>query len=107
MKRHGEATGRDNRLILENAKMIVGYRPMMVRVAMIPNFNDSPEDVRVIARFVREELGGIDIDLLPYNKMGEVKHERLGKTCFSAEAQIDEEMQHLETVVSSELKRTQ
>lgn len=106
-KRHSEATGRPNRLILENAKQIAGYRPMRVRVPMIPNFNDSPEDVRVIARFVREELGEIDIDLLPYNKMGEVKYERLGKICFTADAQTDEEMQHLETLVSSELKRAQ
>ena len=103
-KRHREATGRPNRLILENAKRIAGYRPMRVRVPMIPNFNDSPEDVRAIARFVREELGAIDMDLLPYNKLGEVKYERLGKTCFTAKAQSDEEMQHLETVVSKELK---
>jgi pyruvate formate lyase activating enzyme len=104
-KRHREATGRPNRLILENAKRIAGYRPMRVRVPMIPNFNDSPEDVRAIARFAREELGGIDIDLLPYNKMGEVKYERLGKICFTADAQTDEEMQHLETLINSELKR--
>ena len=103
-KKHREATGRPNRLILENAKRIAGYRPMRVRVPMIPNFNDSPEDVRAIARFVREELGAIDMDLLPYNKLGEVKYERLGKKCFTAEAQTDEEMQHLETVVSAELK---
>lgn len=105
-KRHRAATGRSNRLILENAKRIAGYRPMRVRVPIIPNFNNSPEDVRTIARFVREELGAIEMDLLPYNKLGEVKYERLGKKGFTAEAQSDEEMQNLEAVVSTELKRT-
>lgn len=104
-KRHRAATGRPNRLILENAKRIAGYRPMRVRVPVIPNFNDSPEDVRAIARFVREELGEIEMDLLPYNKLGEVKYARLGKTPFTAEAQTDEEMQGFETVVCTELKR--
>jgi pyruvate formate lyase activating enzyme len=105
-KRHRAATGMSNRLILENAKRIAGYRPMRVRVPIIPNFNNSPEDVRTIARFVREELGEIEMELLPYNKLGEVKYERLGKIAFTAEAQSDEEMQNLEAVVSTELKRT-
>jgi pyruvate formate lyase activating enzyme len=105
-KRHRAATGRSNRLILENAKRIAGYKPMRVRVPVIPNFNDSPEDVRATARFVRKELGDIEMDLLPYNKLGEVKYERLGKTPFIAEAQSDEEMYYLETVASTELKRT-
>ncbi len=104
-KRHRAATGMSNHLILENAKRIAGYRPMRVRVPIIPNFNNSPEDVRTIARFVREELGEIEMELLPYNKLGEVKYERLGKIPFTAEAQSDEEMQNLEAVVSTELKR--
>ncbi len=105
-KRHRAVTGRSNPLILENARRTAGYRPMRVRVPIIPNFNNSPEDVRTIARFVREELGAIEMDLLPYNKLGEVKYERLDKACFTAEAQSDEEMQYLETIVCRELKRT-
>jgi pyruvate formate lyase activating enzyme len=97
-ERHRAATGRSNRLILENAKRIAGSRPMRVRIPMIPNFNDSPEDVKAIARFVREELGDIEMDLLPYNKLGEVKYERLDKTPFTAEPQSEEVMQYLETV---------
>ena len=39
--KHAEATGRDNRLILENAKRIAKRKPMRVRVPLIPGFNDS------------------------------------------------------------------
>jgi pyruvate formate lyase activating enzyme len=103
-KKHREATGRPNRLILENAKRIARCRPMRVRVPVIPNFNDSPEDVRAIARFVREEMGSVDIDLLPYNKLGEVKYDNLGRFCFTAEVQGEEHMEYLEKIVCLELR---
>ena len=31
-----------------------------------------------MAAFVRKELGHVKIDLLPYNKFGEVKYDHLG-----------------------------
>jgi pyruvate formate lyase activating enzyme len=103
-KKHREVTGRPNRLILENAKRIALTKPMRVRVPLIPNFNDSPEEVRAIARFVKEEMGSIEIDLLPYNKLGEVKYDRLDRQCIPAETQTEEEIHHLETIVSLELR---
>ena len=104
-RKHREATGRPNRLILENAKRIARTKPMRVRVPLIPNFNDSPEDIRAIARFVKEELGPIEIDLLPYNKLGEVKYERLDRQCIPTETQTEEYIKHLDTLVNLELGR--
>jgi pyruvate formate lyase activating enzyme len=103
-RKHREATGRPHRLIFENAKRIARNKPMRVRVPLIPNFNDSPEDVRAIARFVKEEMGPIEIDLLPYNKLGEVKYERLDRPCSTAETQTEEYVEHLETIVNAELR---
>jgi len=104
-KKHRGATGRPNRLILENAKRIARTKPMRVRVPLIPNFNDSPEDIRAIARFVKEEMGSIEIDLLPYNKLGEVKYERLDRQCIPTETQTEEYIKHLDTLVNLELGR--
>lgn len=103
-KKHHQATGKSNRLILENAKRIANYKPMRVRVPLIPNFNDSPEDIRRIALFVKNEMGSIEIDLLSYNKLGEVKYDRLDRTCIPAETQTEEDINHLETIVSLELR---
>lgn len=103
-RKHREATGRSNRLILENAKRIAHYKPTRVRVPLIPNFNDSPEDIRRIARFVKEEMDSIDMDLLSYNKLGEGKYERLDRLCVPAETQTEEYTNHLETIVNLELK---
>jgi pyruvate formate lyase activating enzyme len=103
-RKHGEATGRPNRLILDNARRIAAYKPIRVRVPLIPNFNDSPEDVRGIARFVKKEMGSIDIDVLPYNKLGEVKYERLDRLCVPAETQPEEYISHLQAIIELELK---
>lgn len=102
-KKHHGATGRSNRLILENAKRIAHYKPMRVRVPLIPSFNDCSDNVRAIVSFVKEEMGSIDIDLLPYNKLGEVKYERLDRPCTPAETQTEEHINNLETIVYSEL----
>ncbi len=77
--RHRKGTGKDNRLILENARRIFRSTPMRIRVPMIPGFNDSPEVVTAIARFAKMELGPVAVDLLPYNIMGEGKYALLGR----------------------------
>ena len=100
---HRNATGRENDLILENAKKISERKPMRIRVPMIPGFNDSVEAVTEIARFVKKELGCKDIDLLPYNKMGEVKFEFLDKGYTPHQTQDDDHMNLLESVVKKEM----
>jgi pyruvate formate lyase activating enzyme len=100
--RHHEATGKDNCLILANARKVARLKPMRVRVPIIPGFNDSPEEVREIARFARDELGLVNIDLLPYNKMGERKYECLDRSYTPLEAKDESHMQALKSAASSE-----
>lgn len=78
---HREATGEDNRIILENAKRVAQCKPTKIRVPIIPGFNDSAEQIGAISHFVKAELGSVEIELLPYNKMGEIKYERLDRAC--------------------------
>jgi len=100
--KHRQGTGESNRIILENARRIAKRWPMRVRVPLIPGFNDSVDDVRAIARFVRTELGSVEIDLLPYNKFGEAKFERLDKERVFLERQTDEYEQTLDKIASEE-----
>jgi len=104
-RKHYDATGKFNKLILENAKRIARYKPMRVRVPIVPNFNDSPEEVKAIAHFVKAELGSVDIDLLPYNKLGESKYERLDRTLIRLQEKGEENMQILETAVRLEMAK--
>ncbi len=77
---HREGTGVSNGLILKNLKNLSeSFKgDIMIRVPVIPGFNDSFDEMEQIADFLK----GINyktVELLPYHKMGEHKYEALGR----------------------------
>lgn len=104
-KKHIEGTRTPNSIILKNAKRIAQLKPLKVRVPLIPGFNDSVEHISQLARFVRKELGFVDIELLPYNKLGEVKYDRLDKMRPQFEAQQEEYVQELKDIIDLEMSK--
>ena len=100
--KHREAAGQDNLLILKNARKISKLKPMRIRVPLIPGFNDSSEAVSGIAAFAKSELGCRDLDLLPYNRMGEVKYDFLDKSCVPLPSQSDDHLRTLESMVGGQ-----
>ena len=78
--RHREFTGSGNESILENAKRISALGiPMMVRIPVIPTVNDSFDNIRATAQFVRDHLpSATGIEALPYHKLGLTKYAALG-----------------------------
>lgn len=80
-QKHKEFTGRDNRLMLENAIKIAASQKtqLSIRVPVIPGFNDTPEEIREIARFTDRLTGVKRIHLLPYHRLGQDKYEGLGR----------------------------
>jgi pyruvate formate lyase activating enzyme len=75
---HMKLTGIDNKLILENAERIVNKGiPLIIRVPLIPEHNDSKGNIRDLAEFATR-LGVRNIDLIPYHQLGVGKYERLG-----------------------------
>jgi pyruvate formate lyase activating enzyme len=81
-EKHKEFTGRSNELMLENARKIAesGQTRLVIRVPVIPTFNDTPEEIRSIAVFA-DKLPGVErIHLLPYHRLGSDKYDRLGRT---------------------------
>lgn len=74
---HRKLTGRDNRLILANLKRIIAQGiPRRLRMPLIPGLNDAEDELRRIAKFVKE-LGETEIFLLPYHRLGESKLQKL------------------------------
>lgn len=105
---HKEGTGHQNEIILENARRCAQSKTitMKVRVPLIPDFNDSPEIIREIAGFVRTLPAHVEMDLLPYNPLGEGKFERIGgERAEHKEVQSDEYVEMLRAIVESELKK--
>jgi len=80
-EKHRAFTGRPNDLILENAPKIAQRVPhMVVRVPVIPTFNDTEEEIADIARFAATLRTVHEIHLLPYHRLGLDKYEGLGRT---------------------------
>lgn len=78
---HKAMTGADNALTLKNIRLL-GASDLdcfvVVRIPVIPGFNDSEESIRATARFVRE-CGLEVINLLPFHRLSESKWKQLGR----------------------------
>lgn len=80
-EKHKEFTGRSNELMMENARKVAlsGKTKLVIRVPVIPTFNDTVEEIQGIARFA-DTLPGVDkIHLLPYHRLGQDKYDGLGR----------------------------
>ena len=106
-EKHEKCTGVSNRRILKNLiKLSRENVAFLIRIPVIPGYNDDDENIRMTAKFVNEELDLTRferVELLPYHKLGAFKYERLGKTynLNSLNAPSDEKMKALKKVVES------
>ena len=78
-KLHIEGTQVPNKLILENLRKLASEfeGAILVRIPVIPGFNDDEEELGRIAAYLKE-LHITDVELLPYHRMGEHKYEAAG-----------------------------
>ncbi len=100
---HKKGTGAGNERILENLKKIPKELniPVIVRIPVIPGFNDSEENIRNSAGFILNELGPeTPVNLLPYHRFGVGKWEQLEMSgpVFETEPPEDEAMQRLKEI---------
>lgn len=99
--KHEAFTGQRNERILENARYIAEHaRELIIRVPVIPTFNDTPEELRAIARFARTLPGVHRLHLLPYHRLGQDKYTALGRdySLASLTPPTDERMRYLLSV---------
>jgi len=77
---HRRLTGVPNEPILENAIRVSELKvPMVVRIPIIPGFNDSEANIRETANFVKKLRTVNKIELLAYHSYGSPKYKRLGR----------------------------
>jgi len=70
---HTKLTGKRNELILENIRKIAAEYAdisLIIRIPIIPGYNDSIENIVSTAKFVRQLKRVERIELLPYHKFG-------------------------------------
>jgi len=75
---HERFTGVGNNLILENIRRISqAGKKIVIRIPIIPGFNDDPENIEATGKFAASEAGVGRIDILPFNRGGAEKSARL------------------------------
>ncbi len=77
--KHRQFTGVGNEQILANIRFLTqNGSSVIIRIPVVPGFNDTPENIENIAHFVKSLKTIQQIDLLPYNSGGVSKAQRLG-----------------------------
>ncbi len=102
--RHKEYTGFGNELILENIEKMANLnKSIVIRIPVIPGFNDDIENITSTAQFVRQNLKKPKIELLPYHMLGIDKYKNLGLDdyIYKYEVPSNEVMKELEDIVKS------
>ncbi len=78
--KHQEYTGVSNDLIIKNLYSLKEKGPgIIIRIPVIPGFNDQMAEMRAILDLIRPVKERIQrVDLLPYHRLGVHKYESLG-----------------------------
>lgn len=77
---HKKYTGVANDTILRNALSISREGiDMIIRVPVIPTINDSEDNIKKLAEFIKKLETIKEVNLLPYHKLGVPKYEMLGR----------------------------
>lgn len=79
--KHKQYTGVPNDLILDNYEYILKQgKKVIIRIPIIPGFNDDEEQLNVFRDFAAERHGtNVErIDLLPYHRIGSAKYRKFG-----------------------------
>lgn len=85
---HREATGQSNELILDNLKRVIASGvPVIIRIPLIPDINDSEKNLKEVARFVIGLNGPRNVNLLPYHRLGESKYAMLDRSYHLADTE--------------------
>lgn len=102
--KHKLFIGKSNEKVLENAKKIASAgQNLIIRVPVVPTFNDTEAEILEIARFARSLPGVKELHLLPYHRLGQDKYEGLNREYLLGDIAppTDEHMQQLLQVAAT------
>jgi len=74
-----KATGKDNSIILKNLLHLFSKEiPLEIRITVVPEFNDTEDDILLIARWLKNTGRPVFVRLLPFHRMAKAKEEIFG-----------------------------
>ncbi|MHB1404908.1 MAG: glycyl-radical enzyme activating protein [Desulfitobacteriaceae bacterium] len=107
-KKHKELTGVSNELILDNIKSAVKYSikhdtpKIIVRIPIISGLNDQDDNLIRTGSFLSSLNKKLEINLLPYHRLGSGKYEMLGLEYKLSKLGIpsQERMEHYRSLIT-------
>lgn len=97
---HKKVTGKSNEVILNNLKLVTAAGvPVIIRIPVIPGINDVEDNLKAVARYVKELKNIEEVNLLPYHRYGENKYEMLDRK-YHLSSLTPPEDAHMEKLVS-------
>ena len=102
-KVHKNLTGKSNELILKNAQQTSIIAPMIIRIPVIPGYNDSRKNIADTVNFVKGLRKVEKIELIPYHSLGEHKYKWLGRRCMleGLSSPTENHMKQLKEMINS------
>jgi pyruvate formate lyase activating enzyme len=102
--KHMDYTGQTNELILQNLKLVVDSGvPMVIRVPLIPGYNNSDENLHALGKTVAEITRDSVVNILPYHRYGANKYRMIDMT-YQLEGVPEltqEELDHAKEIIES------
>ena len=78
-QKHLEATGLSNRQLLANLEQLALRKiPLVIRTPLIPGWTDQDDNIRQIARWIRDYCPNAAYELLNYNAFARAKYAPIG-----------------------------
>ncbi len=100
-EQHRRLTGVSNEVILENIQRTAQRCRVIVRIPVVPGFNDSEENIVETARFAASLADNLErLELLPYHRLGVDVYRRLGEDYGLGDVQqpTDDHLEALKTL---------
>lgn len=104
---HKKYTGAGNETILKNIEKIITMdKPLVIRMPVIPGFNDNEEYIDATSDFILNELENkpVQVQLLKYRPLGEEKAKMLGAP-MQMKAMVVEDREGFEKRIRGYVKR--
>ena len=102
---HKRNCGQSNDLILSNLALVVEKGiPLVIRVPLIPGYNNSDANITAIAKTVAERTSeGTPVHIMPYHRYGENKYRMIDKKyqLGDVESPTEEELNKAKQIIES------
>jgi len=101
---HKKLTGQSNEVILRNLAVLIDRRiPVVIRVPLIPGYNNSDKNIAAMAQTVADLTKEAPVHLLPYHRYGVSKYKMLGRkyTLEGVKQLTEEELARAQKIVES------